>query len=99
MFCNASLARDLGIEEHKIVGKDDFALHPPALADAYRAADQAVMADGAIRDFDERYEVAGEKRWIHTTKVPYRDEQGEIVGVLGIFEDAGQKAHVSSAVT
>ena len=98
VFCNASLARDLGIEEHKIVGKDDFALHPPALADAYRAADQAVMADGAIRDFDERYEVAGEKRWIHTTKVPYRDEQGEIVGVLGIFEDITERKRAEEEV-
>jgi len=87
VFCNSAFARDLRIEPRQIGGKDDFAFFPRNLAEAYRADDRTVMADGTIKNLDERYEQAGEARWIHTTKVPYRDEQGEIIGVLGIFED------------
>jgi PAS domain S-box-containing protein len=87
VFCNSNYARDLGIEQQQIVGKDDFTLFPPELAEAYRADDRTVMTEGTIKVVDERYEEAGQERWIHTTKVPYRDEHGEITGVLGIFED------------
>jgi PAS domain S-box-containing protein len=87
VFCNSPYALDLGIEQKQIVGKDDFAFFPQKLAEAYRADDRTVMADGTIKDLEERYEGAGETRWIHTTKVPYRDGQGEIIGVLGIFDD------------
>ena len=91
VFCNPAYARDLGIELGEIAGKDDFAFFPQNLAEAYRADDRTVMADGTIRDLDEQYEQAGKARWIHTTKVPYRDEQGEIIGVLGIFEDISDR--------
>jgi len=31
--------------------------------------------------------VAGVERWVHTIKVPYWEEEGNVTGVLGIFED------------
>ena len=31
--------------------------------------------------------MAGQRRWVHTVKVPYRDEQGSVIGVLALFED------------
>ena len=76
VFCNSIYARDLGIEPTQIVGKDDFAFFSRELAEGYRADDRQVMTDGKIKVLDERYTVAGEERWIHTVKVPYRDEQG-----------------------
>jgi PAS domain S-box-containing protein len=91
VFCNPVYARDLGIEPGQIAGQDDFAFFPRNLAEAYRAEDRAVMADATIRDRDEQYERAGKARWIHTTKVPYRDERGEIIGVLGVFEDITER--------
>jgi PAS domain S-box-containing protein len=89
--CNANYARDLGISPEEIVGKDDFAFHPRELAEAYRADDQAVMESGTPKDIEERYQAAGQTRWVHTVKVPYRDEQGRVVGVLGVFEDVTEQ--------
>jgi two-component system cell cycle sensor histidine kinase/response regulator CckA len=91
VFCNAVYARDLGIEPTQIVGKDDFAFFSKELAEAYRADDRRVMTDGTVRALDEQYTVTGEEQWIHTVKVPYRDEQGEIIGVLGSFEDISER--------
>ena len=100
VFCNSSYAQDLGMELEQIVGKDDFAFFPPELAEAYRADDRTVMTEGTIKVLDERYKRAGEEQWIHTTKVPHRDEQGEIVGVLGIFENiTGHKRDVEALRT
>jgi len=85
--CNRAYAQDLGIEPEQIVGKDDFAFYPRHLADAYRADDQAVIASGRLKDIEEEYLIDAETRWVHTVKVPYHDERGAIIGVLGIFED------------
>ena len=89
--CNVNYARDLGVRPEQIVGKDDFAFHPWELAEKYRADDQAVMAAGATKDIEERYFVAGEEGWVHTVKVPYRDNQGNVIGVLGTFEDITER--------
>ncbi len=91
VFCNAVYARDLGVEPAQVVGKDDFALFSRELAERYRADDRGVMTHGKIRALDEQYTVTGEEHWIHTVKVPYRDEQGKIIGVLGSFEDVSER--------
>jgi PAS domain S-box-containing protein len=96
VFCNSVYARDLGIERTQIVGKDDFALFSRELAEAYRADDRQVMTDGKSKARDERYVVAGEERWVHTVKVPYRDERGAIIGVLGLFEDISERKRVEA---
>ena len=85
--CNAKYAADLGIVPEQIAGQDDFAFFPPELAQVYRADDQACMASGTVKDLEEPYRLAENERWVHTIKVPYRDEQGQVIGVLGIFED------------
>ena len=85
--CNPNYARDLGIEPEQIVGKDDFAFYARELAEGYRADDRAVVGGEAPKEVEEKYMVSGQELWIHTIKVPYRDHEGHVVGVLGIFED------------
>jgi PAS domain S-box-containing protein len=87
LFCNMNYANDLGVTPAEVVGKDAFAFHPPDIAAAYHADDRDVMDRGVTKDVVEPYEIAGEERWVHTLKVPYRDERGEVIGVLVVFED------------
>jgi PAS domain S-box-containing protein len=96
VFCNSTYARDLGIEPTQIVGKDDFAFFSRELAEGYRADDRQVMTDGKTKVLDERYMVAGDERWVHTVKVPYRDGQGAIIGVLALFEDISERKRVDA---
>ena len=90
-FCNARYAADLGLTPAEIVGKTASDFHPPQLAAAYRADDEAVMELGIMRDLEEPYSTASSTGWVHTVKVPYRDEAGEIVGVLVVFEDITER--------
>ena len=91
LSCNKNYASDLGITPEQIEGKDDFAFHSPERAEAYRADDQACMTTGMVKDIEETAQYAGQKRWLHTVKVPYHDRQGQVVGVLGIFEDITER--------
>jgi PAS domain S-box-containing protein len=94
LSCNLHYARDLGIDPTEIVGKDDYAFHPRELADAYRADDKWVMDSCTPKDVEERYCADGKEMWIHTVKVPYLDEKGDVIGVLGVFEDITERRAV-----
>jgi PAS domain S-box-containing protein len=85
--CNENYADDLGIVPINIIGKNDFDFYPPDLAKSYRADDKEVIEQGKVKRFDEKYLQKGEERWIHTIKVPYRDSENRVVGILGVFED------------
>ena len=86
-FCNANYAADLNMRVEDVIGKDDLAFYPKDMAESYRALDRAVIESGVTSSVDERYEVNGADRWVHTLKVPYRDEQGVVTGVLVVFDD------------
>ncbi len=90
-FCNTRYAADLGLTPAEIIGKTAFDFHPADLAAAYQADDREVMARGVVKDIEEPYRTTSQTGWVHTVKVPYRDEQGEIVGVLVVFEDITER--------
>ncbi|MGC8878287.1 MAG: PAS domain S-box protein [Anaerolineae bacterium] len=71
------------------VGKSTFDLNPPELAERYRADDLQVMQSGQpLFDREEPVVYAdGSVHWHATIKVPWRDGQGNIIGVIGIGRD------------
>ncbi len=88
--CNKLFARDAGLNHpQELVGKDDFAMGWNKDAKAYRADDQQVMASGRSKiNFVELQTTPdGSQIWLSTSKVPLRSADGEIFGVLGIYED------------
>ena len=86
-FCNKNYANDLGLSVDEVIGRNASDFYPPALAEAYNADDLEVMDTGESKTIEEPYESNGRKRWVHTVKVPYRDGDGHITGVLVVFED------------
>jgi PAS domain S-box-containing protein len=98
ILCNDIYSRDLGINPKEIVGKDDFAFFSRELAEKYRRDDQEVISDGIQKEFEEKYSISGRERWTHVNKVPYRDTNDQIVGVLGIFEDITERKVVEEEI-
>ncbi len=88
--CNENYARDLKIKLGEIAGKADFDFHPKELAEKYRADDKRIMESGRSEDIEEEYIQDGQKVFVHTVKTPVKDEDGNVVGVLGIFWDISQ---------
>lgn len=85
--CNENYARDLKIKSEEIVNKTDHDFFPKELAEKYKADDKRIMDLGNIEDMEEKYVQDGQEVWVHTIKTPAKDEEGNCIGILGIFWD------------
>jgi len=88
---NTLCAQALKIDISALPGKTDFDFYPRDLAEKYRADDRRVVEQGKIEKLDERWFAEGVDYIVHTTKVPLRNDQGEIYGTLGIAEDITER--------
>jgi len=89
--CNENYARDLKINSDEITGRTDFDFYPKKLAEKYRADDKRIMESGKTEDIEEDYIQDGQKVFVHTVKTPVKDENGNVVGILGIFWDVTER--------
>jgi PAS domain S-box-containing protein len=85
--CNEAYAGDLKIKPEEIAGKSDYDFYPKEIAKKNITDDKEVINTGKTKDIEEQYFINGEKAWVHTVKAPIRDENGDIIGLLGIFRD------------
>jgi PAS domain S-box-containing protein len=77
----------------EIVGKTDFDIFPQELASSYYADEQAMIQSGQpLLNREERtIDPEGKTRWLLTTKVPLRNDQGNVTGVVGINRDITER--------
>jgi PAS domain S-box-containing protein len=91
LLMNSAGARLLGSTPEEIVGKTDHELFPGREADAILQRDQEVMNSGQMVTAEDVLTSAGSVRTYLTTKNPYRDPQGKVIGVLGISVDITER--------
>ncbi len=100
--CNKAFAADTGMSHpREIIGKDDFDLGGGANAEKYRRDDRQVMETGLPKlSFEEsQFRLGGgEPNWLRTSKVPLHDRQGQIIGVLGTYEDITEQKKAEQAL-
>ncbi|MGA9778969.1 MAG: PAS domain S-box protein [Verrucomicrobiia bacterium] len=97
IMANAGDLRNLGCQtEAGAIGKTDFDLFPKDIAKAFFADDQAVLKTGkpVINREEKVIRPDGEVRWLLTTKVPWCDAHGNIIGLVGIGRDITDKKHL-----
>lgn len=73
----------------KIIGKTNFDLNSDEEAQRFEGSDQIVFETGqSIQNIvEETHKHDGTPIWVMATKVPLRDEHGEIFAVLGTIRD------------
>jgi PAS domain S-box-containing protein len=87
---NLLLAHDTGYASpEELIGKTDYDTTSRDMAERYRADDRAVMESGVAKIGYEEPQTAadGSRVWLYTSKIPLRNAKGEIIGVLGLYED------------
>ena len=88
--CNSAFARDAGLASSaEVVGKQDDELCWKEQAEYYSIVDRQVMESGKPKlSFEEsQTRPDGNLVWLRTSKVPMRDAEGKVTGVLGIYDD------------
>ena len=78
--------------EADAIGKSDFDLFPPEVAKKFYDDDQKVIHGEPVINREEHFfDEAGRKRWLLTSKLPLRDQDGKIVGLVGIGHDITER--------
>jgi PAS domain S-box-containing protein len=92
--CNTPFAIDAGLPSAaEIRGKSDCELVWRAAAGQFQRDDQAVMdGESPKLNYDERLiQPDGTVRWLRTSKLPLRGQGGDVIGVLGTYEDITER--------
>lgn len=87
---NSALASDSGREKTSdMIGLTDFDLHAPDIAQKFRLIEQNVINSGQPMIDEEEFivDALGAGKWLSSTKVPLRNVQNEIFGLVGIAHD------------
>ena len=89
LLANDACCRVMGTDRSDVVGKDDFDFFPKDLAEGFYEDEQKVMRSGETllnREESVLYR-DGRRSHVLTTKVPLRDSQGRVIGIMGIGRD------------
>jgi PAS domain S-box-containing protein len=79
--------------EDDVLGKDDFVLFPREVANKFFADDQVVITTGQPILNREELLVGenGQKKWLLTSKLPLKDDAGNVIGLVGIGRDITER--------
>jgi PAS domain S-box-containing protein len=93
VVANPAVAEDLGHTVDDLIGKTDFDLHERELAEKFFATEQAVIKSGEPEIDIEEFVVTatGRKKWLSKSKLPLRNTEGVIVGVVGVCRDISER--------
>lgn len=89
---NKAVADALGMAVEDIEGKSCYELFPDE-AERYYEDDMEVITSGKPKQgiVEPLQTASGEKRWVQTDKIPYRNEQGDIAGVIVFAVDITER--------
>ncbi len=101
VIANRADLHNLGCKtEADAIGKTDHDFFPADIAAGYFADDQKVLQTGeSVINREEKIVSPGEEpRWLLTSKIPWRDASGKIVGLIGIGHDITKRKQAEEAL-
>jgi PAS domain S-box-containing protein len=96
---NRAFADSMGAPKEQLEGRSLFDLYPREQAEAFWRDDQEVLASGRPKtDIVEPMRTSAGERWVQTGKVPCRDGQGNLTGVIGFALDITERKRAEEAL-
>jgi PAS domain S-box-containing protein len=91
-FANQRLCQMLRLPLSEILGKTDFDLFPPSLAEKYHEDDlRVIQSRTALETIEANETPGGGKIYVQVIKSPLYDHAGQVVGIQGIFWDVTER--------
>jgi two-component system cell cycle sensor histidine kinase/response regulator CckA len=87
ILINEAASRFVGRPIEEVLGRDDTALFGPDDARQVMTHDRRVMDSDCISTHEESVTEAGVTRIYLSTKTPYKDARGRVIGLIGISRD------------
>jgi hypothetical protein len=87
VMVNPAAARMVGLTVDEVIGRTDLEVFTPESGRLIMEKDRHIIDSGEMITYEQTASAAGVTRTLLTTKGPYRDAHGNIVGVLGIARD------------
>jgi PAS domain S-box-containing protein len=85
---NKPFSRMFGLTPAEMVGKSDYDIYPPELAEKYESDFKKVMQSGLRTLFEEAIiDPEGKIRYVEKIRTPIFNDAGEIIGIIGIAHD------------
>jgi PAS domain S-box-containing protein len=85
--------------EAEAIGKTDFDLFPKDIAEKFYADDMKVIQGQPVINREEYFlDDSDGKRWLLTSKLPLRDQNQEIIGLVGIGRDITEQKQATEAL-
>jgi PAS domain S-box-containing protein len=98
--CNTAFEEFSGWKMQDLIGRTDLDLFPRHLAEFFRTQDREMFAVGGPRSNEEWVTYPdGRKVLLDTLKTVYRDEDGAVLGLLGISRDITGRKVVEDELT
>jgi PAS domain S-box-containing protein len=99
-LANNAVLRDIGGKTlEDVIGKSDFDILPKEEAERYFAQEQALLETGqSIINLEAPITVQNERHWVLSNKVPLRDSDGNIVGLVGINRDITERQEAEEKI-
>ena len=99
LLCNGGAAGYIGRPVEDILGKDDSANFPAAVAARMATKDREVMDGATICHYTEEVETLDGRRRVWTVvKGPIRDHHGVVSGVFGISRDITEQKRLEDSI-
>jgi two-component system, sensor histidine kinase and response regulator len=96
LMVNPSAANFIQKPIEEIINKTDYELYPPETALQFVESDRAVIEAGETGLFEGRAFANGEARDYLATKNLYRNESGQVVGLIGIAHDITERKRMEA---
>ncbi|HEX9838319.1 MAG TPA: diguanylate cyclase, partial [Anaerolineales bacterium] len=82
------------------IGKTDLDFQNPDLAQSFYEEEQRLVQTGEalINRIEFNPTPDGQPRWLSTTKVPIKDTEGRVIGIVGVSRDITERKQVEEAL-
>jgi PAS domain S-box-containing protein len=90
VVANLALAMDCGMTASTdLIGLTDFEFHSPDKAMNFYAREQEVLRSGIpmIDEEEAIIDASGQRKWLSSSKLPLRNDEGKVVGLIGVARD------------